>query len=779
MIMHPAFELGEWSVRETHLSLGILAQSESVFALSNGHLGLRGNLDEGEPHGLPGTYLNGVYESIPLPFAEPAYGYPESGETVINVTNGKLIRLLVNDEPFDARYGTLRSHLRELDFRAGVLRRQVEWASPAGRTMRISSERMVSFTQRAIAAIRYEVEPLDASVRVVVQSELVANEEVPDLTKDPRAGAMPVSPLVGEEHVDRGTTGLLIHHTKLSGLRVGAAMDHLIEGPAGMAQETESSADIARVSVFAELKPGEKLSIVKFIAYGWSSVRSRPAIHDQIEAALSAARLTGWDGLLREQRAYLDEFWTTADIEVEGDLEVQHAARFALYHVLQAGARGEERPIPAKGLTGPGYNGHAFWDTEIFVLPMLTLTVPSASASALRWRGNILDQAKSRAQLLGFQGAAFPWRTITGKEGSGYWPASTAAVHLNADIAYAVMCYFEATGDEVFMADAGAELLIETARLWSSIGHFDALGRFRIDGVTGPDEYSALADNNVYTNLMAASNLADAAAAAQQWPDIALQLAVSPKEAAGWKAAAEAIWVPFDERLGVTPQSEAFTEHEVWNFAATNPEQYPLFLHFPYFDLYRKQVVKQADLVLAMYLRGDAFTAVQKARNFAYYEPLTVRDSSLSACVQAVIGADVGQLALAYDYLTETARVDLDDLEHNVRDGVHIASLAGTWMVLVAGFGGTRQYGGSLSFTPRLPETLSRLAFHIQFRGSRLRVEVTPTLATYRITQGSSLRVTHYGEDLVVDEHAVARPIPPLGEVGPRPRQPPGREPPA
>src|SRR5437870_382644 len=348
MIEHPAFPVEEWSVREIGLHLDTLAQSESIFALSNGHIGLRGNLDEGEPHGLPGTYLNSLYELRPLPYAEAGYGYPESGQTVINVTNGKLIRLLVDDEPFDVRYGELEDHERELDLRNGVLRRSVRWISPAGRTIKVSSVRMVSLTQRAIAAISYEVEPLDTAVRVVVQSELVANEALPPQGNDPRVGAALESALESEEHLAIHTGGLLVHHTRVSGLRIGAAMDHHIEGPAEMVVASESTPDIARVTVTTRLKPGERLRIVKFIAYGWSSLRSRPAIHDQVRAALSAARLTGWEGLLAEQRAYLDDFWACADVELAGDPQIQQAVRFALFHVLQAGARAERRPISAK-----------------------------------------------------------------------------------------------------------------------------------------------------------------------------------------------------------------------------------------------------------------------------------------------------------------------------------------------------------------------------------------------------------------------------------------------
>jgi alpha,alpha-trehalose phosphorylase len=492
---------------------------------------------------------------------------------------------------------------------------------------------------------------------------------------------------------------------------------------------------------------------------------------------VSAARATGWDGLLAEQRQYLDDFWSRADVEVDGDAEVQQAVRFALFHVLQAGARAENRAIPAKGLTGPGYDGHAFWDTETFVLPVLTFTAPDTVAHALRWRQSTLQLAIERATQLGLKGAAFPWRTIAGQECSGYWPAGTAAFHVNADIADAVVRYVDATGDEEFDAGPGLELLTQTARLWRSLGHHDPQGRFHIDGVTGPDEYSAIADDNIYTNLMAAHNLRSAADAAKRHPDRARVLGIDAEESASWRDAAEQMFIPFDDVLGVHPQAERFTRHQVWDFAHTEPEQYPLLLHFPYFDLYRKQVVKQADLVLAMSLRSEAFTPEQKLKNFDYYEALTVRDSSLSACTQAVIAAEVGHLDLAYDYLGEAALIDLRDLQHNTRDGVHIASLAGTWIALIMGFGGLRHADGSVSFAPRLPDGIARIAFTLVVRGQRLKIEVTHETATYSVADGKALEIFHYSDKVhVTPNKPQSRPLQPV-PARPRPSQPRGREP--
>ncbi len=777
MIRQAEYPVEPWSLRETALNLDLLAQSESVFALSNGHLGWRGNLDEGEPHGIPGTYLNGVYELRTLPYAEAAYGQPETGQAIINVTNGKLIRLFVDDEPFDVRYGELRAHERVLDFRAGTLHRRAEWVSPAGAQVRVTSTRLVSFAQRAVAAICYDVEPLAGQARITVQSELLANEQLPGPGGDPRSGAVSDQALEGEYQSANDTAVVVVHRTVRSGLRVAAAMEHMISGPDGTQVDARAFTDGGMVSATLVLKPGQRLRVIKFVAHGWSGERSLTAMRDQVFAGLSAARQTGWDGLLAEQRAYLDDFWGRADVQVDGDTEVQQAVRFGLFHVLQAGARGENRPIPAKGLTGPGYDGHTFWDTETFILPVLTLTMPDAAASALRWRHSTLPISIQRAAELGLKGAAFAWRTISGPNSSGYWPASTAAAHINADIAAAVVRYVDATADEAFDRGPGLDLLAQTARLWRSLGHHDAQGRFHIDGVTGPDEYSALADNNVYTNLMAQQNLTAAADAARRYPERARELGIDAEEAAAWRDAADAMVIPLDEALGVHPQAERFTRHQVWDFARTAADQYPLMLHFPYFDLYRKQVVKQADLVLAMHLRGDAFTDEQKARNFDYYEALTVRDSSLSACTQAVIAAEVGHLDLAYDYLGEAALMDLKDLEHNTRDGMHIASLAGTWIALVTGLGGLRHHDGIVSFAPRLPEGLTRLAFTVLIRGRQLHVGITQDAATYALADGEPIQILHHGAQLRLAAGKPQARTVPRAPARPRPQQPPSREP--
>lgn len=764
------FPVEPWALTETAIDHESLGVNESVFALANGHIGMRGTLEEGEPSVVPGTYLNGFFEERPLPYAEAGYGFPEEGQTVVNVTDGKVIRLLVGDSPLDLDYGHVVSHRRTLDLRAGVLERCTEWRSPNGRTVEVKSTRLVSLTRRSIAAIRYEVRCTDdgGDLYVALQSDLLANEVVENSgSDDPRAAAALRKPLASEHHNGKGRHAVLVHRTKTSGLRVAAGMDHDVLTPDSADEDLEVSADLARYTLAARLPAGEKLRLTKYLAYGWSSRRSSAALRDQVEGVLAIAKLAGWERLVSEQRQLLDGHWAQADVEIEGDDELQQAVRVGMFHVLQAGLRAERQPIPAKGLTGPGYDGHAFWDTETYVLPVLTYTAPEAVRDALIWRWSTLDLARERARVLGQQGAAFPWRTIRGEETSGYWPAGTAAFHVNADIADAVARYWHATHDESFDADHGAEVLVETARLWASLGHMDDGRGFRIDGVTGPDEYTAVVDNNVYTNLMAQRNLREAAAAVARQPGVAGRLEVTDAEVAGWLEAADQMRIPFDEHVGVHMTSEGFTRHQEWDFEGTPPEKYPLLLHFPYFEIYRKQVVKQADLVMALHLRGDAFTHEQKVADFAYYEARTVRDSSLSAAQQAVVAAEVGHLQLAHDYWGEAALTDLQNLHGNSGHGLHIASLAGGWTVAVAGFGGMRDHDGRLTFAPRLPPRLTGLAFRVVYRGRCLRVRVTQEHVTYQLVSGEPLEIGHHGETVRVTGAELVLDVPPAPEVEP------------
>ncbi|WP_254876692.1 glycoside hydrolase family 65 protein [Verrucosispora sp. NA02020] len=774
---------GRWRIVRTQDDLDRLGETESIFALSNGWVGWRGTLDEGDPCEMPGSYLNGFHERRALDYPEDGYAFPQLSDTLVSVPNATLVRLWVGGEPLDVRTGTLRSHEQVLDLRAGVVERVTEWTSPAGHGVRVRSTRLVSLPRRRVAALDWTVEPLDEAVELRICADLLANERVPERDDDPRAAATIHDPLVAEHHHADGTDGVLVHRTEHSDQRIAVAVAHRLSAPDEIATSTDVTEDRVRLTLTGTVAPGRRVRLTKYAAYEWVPVDGTDAeeLADQVTAEADAARAAGFDSLLADQRAALDTAWQTADVVLDGDEELQQAIRFAMFHLIQAGRPDGALSIPAKGLTGNGYDGHVLWDTEQYVLPVLTYVAPGVARSALLWRYAHLPQARERAAELRLTGATFPWRTIGGEECSGYWPAGTAGLHVNADIADAVLRHAAATGDEEFRAGAGLELLVESARLWQGFGHFTDDGGFHVYGVTGPDEYAALVDDNAFTNLMARRNMRGAADAVERYPEAADRLGVDPSEVAAWRAAADAMVLPYDAKRGVHQQAAGFTTQPEWNFDDTGDDDYPLLLSFPYLELYRRQVVKQADLVLAMLRCPGEFTAEEKAANFAYYEARTVRDSSLSAAPQAVLAAELGHLDLAYDLFAESVLQDLLDIGDKTGDGLHLASLGGSWLALVQGFGGMRDDRELLSFDPRLPDRIDRLAFSLCWHGHRLLVTLTADEARYELPDApadAAVELWHHGEQVrVVAGSPARRPMPTVPDFGDEPTAPPGRRP--
>ena len=614
-----------------------------------------------------------------------------------------------------------------------------------------------------------------------MQSELVANESMPPMTKDPRAAAALAEPLVSESYDSSGLRAILgAPHTlerPADGRRDGAPRRGAGRPRVQLRGVPRPGTDAGRPPTSA---PGKPLRILKLIAYGWSAQRSAPALRDQVAAAAAGAIHIGWDGLLAQQRAYLDDFWDRADVEIEGDPELQQAIRFGLFHTLQAGARGEQRAIAAKGLTGPGYDGHTFWDTEMYVLPVLTYTAPHAAADALalaprnaRSRPRAGPHARPEGRRVPV--ADDPRPGVLELLAGGHGGVSHQRRHRRAPS----RGISGPPDDPEFERNIGLELLVETARLWRSLGHHDATGAFRIDGVTGPDEYRAVADNNVYTNLMAQRNLRAAADAVERHPTRAARARASTPRRRRAGATPPTRWSSSTTRRSrSTRRPRASPTTRCGTSPAPSPTSTRCCCTSRTSTCTASRWSSRPTWCWRCSWCGDSFTPEEKARDFDYYEPLTVRDSSLSACTQAIIAAEVGQLDLAYDYFAEAALMDLDDLEHNTRDGIHIASVAGTWIAAVAGFGGMRDHGGRLTFAPRLPGALTRLRFRIMFRERSLQVEVDHEHARYTLRAGDPLEIEHHGEPVTLTaDKVLKRPIPRLARQPPPPPQPPGREP--
>ena len=574
---------------------------------------------------------------------------------------------------------------------------------------------------------------------------------------------------------------MLCHATEKSRLTLTCATDNALESSCPHSYKVAHTADFGQVAFTIEAQAGCPIQLTKYMVYHASQTACAEELCGRAEWTMDRVVNQGFQQLLASQEQYMDDFWRRSDVRIKNimedrikrsTVEIQQAIRFNLFHILQASARAEDTGVPAKGLTGQAYEGHYFWDTEIYLLPFLTYTSPRIARNLLAFRYKMLPQARARATELGHRGAMFPWRTISGEEASAYYAAGTAQYHINADIMYALRKYVQATGDELFLRDYGAEMLVETARLWVDLGFYsDAKGgKFCINGVTGPDEYNAVVNNNAYTNLMARENLRYATqvveflrkAKPDAYDALVHKTALERSEVNAWIRAAENMYVPYDEKLKIIPQDDNFLDREPWDFRNTPRDRYPLLLFYHPLNIYRKQVIKQADVVLAMFLLGDVLPPEMKKRNFDFYDPLTTGDSSLSSCVEAIIAAQTGDMDKAIRYGMAALLMDLADVGGNVKDGCHIASMGGTWMMLTYGFGGMRDYDGTLSFWPRrAPEENAILRFPLTYRGQMLEIEIGVDRVEYALREGERLVIRHETEEveLTRENPLIVRPV--------------------
>ncbi|MGG6310857.1 glycoside hydrolase family 65 protein [Paenibacillus macerans] len=764
---HPAalYSHREWSLVEDAYDDKDNQRSESLFSLGNGYIGMRGQFEEGY-HGVEGTsvrgcYLNGFYDSAPIHYPEGAYGYPAKGQSMLNVTDAGIIKLAVEGETFHLNRGHVRFYKRVLHMQSGLLHRLVEWESPAGHRVLIHIRRLVSLPHKHLAAIHYEVTALNFDGIVSMTSAMNGDiAEQADPGGDPRLGARRPEPSLLFEEAGSDGRGCvwLKQRTRHSRFALLTAMSHRLDLPPSAAYSLSEKHDGPRLSVQYDvtLHRGETASLSKYVSYHTSRDYREEELPSRSEEVLRLAESRGFDRLAKEQHAWLDAFWSRADVEIKGDPVLQQGLRFNAFGLLQSAGRDGVTSMAAKGLTGEGYEGHYFWDTEMYVLPFFTFTQPEIGRALLEFRYRTLEQARRRAKVMSQKGALYPWRTIGGEENSAFFPAGTAQAHINADIAYGIRQYVQATGDLDFLVRQGAEILFETSRFWADLGHYNPAkgGAFCIDAVTGPDEYTAIVNNNAYTNLMAREQLRYAYETAyllrERYPEdyarLRRTIGLSEEEPREWLRAADKMYIPFDEKLGIYAQDDTFLSKRKWDFAGTPPENYPLLLHYHPLVIYRHQVLKQADLVMALFLLGEQFSPEEKIRNYRYYEPLTTHDSSLSPCIHSIVAAEIGELDAAYDYFSRTVRMDLDDVNGNAKDGLHTAAMAGSWMAVVNGFAGMRLEGGTPCFRPCVPPQWESLRFKVTIRGQLLDVFLDREQAVYTLLEGEGLELRHNGQ---------------------------------
>ncbi|MCB0906177.1 MAG: glycoside hydrolase family 65 protein [Nocardioidaceae bacterium] len=756
------FPVDPWALIETRFEADDLGVTESLFSVANGYLGLRGNFEESRDAYVDGTFVNGFHETWPILHAEEAYGLARVGQSIVNAPDPKVIRLYVDDEPLELSSADLLDYERTLDFRAGVLSRHLVWRTPSGKRVQVNSRRMVSLAQKHLAVMTFEVTMLDGRGPVQLSSQLLNRQ---DRELEHPAVEAPAAPIPDPRKAEKLRRRVLIsrvarieeetgrielgYRCAESGMTLGVVVDHALEAPGDVRSQAHISEDEGKMIYRLQLEAGQTVTLTKVVSVHTATWVPARELIDRAERTLDRAAEEGLEEQFAAQRAWLDGFWARADVELPGQPELQQAARWNLFQIIQAAGRAENQGIPAKGLTGSGYGGHYFWDSEIYVMPFLTYTSPDAARNALRFRYLMLPAARRRAREVSQRGALFPWRTINGEEASAYYAAGTAQYHIDADVAYALSQYVGASGDTDFLNREGIDIFVETARLWADLGFWrreDGTASFHIHGVTGPDEYTTVVNDNLFTNVLARFNLRRAADAVNEVrtadPDAYDQLVrrtrLREEEIQEWREAAAGMSIPFDEKVGIHPQDSHFLDREMWDLENTPAEVRPLLLHHHPLVIYRFQVLKQADVVLALFLQGEEFTYEDKLADFSYYDPITTGDSTLSAVVQSIMAAEVGYHELALRYFYDAAYVDLANRHANTPDGVHVASTGGVWGALVFGFGGFRDLGaGQWSFDPRLPDTWEGLVYRLTLRDTRLRVDLQHDRATFQIEDGT------------------------------------------
>lgn len=746
-----AWEEDSWSLwRGNQRESG--GAEDTVFSLGNGFLGARAaQLGLGDQAG--GTFINGLHETWEIRHAESAFGLAETGQTMISAPDFRTMRVFINHEALEVgRTEMVRDELR-LDFLDGTLTAHTLWRTAEGHRVAVTARSMISFTDRHLALQDVHVRLLDAPAQVLIQSSVIGYPSSRQVASPQEADALgPVDPRKSETvranplhpagiHSDGPRLGIS-YEVLGSGMSVAAMVQHVVSATGGTQAELSVDRkvrdDRADEVISARPDAGQGVRVSKFAVY--HSSRRHPAQEMLLrsERALEHLVPLGIDEHFRAQRRFMADYWERSDVQVDTDEpELQRKIRWNLFQLAQAAGRADGLGISAKGVSGNGYSGHYFWDTEIYVMPFLTYTNQQWARNTLRARVSMIPAATRRARTMNEEGLLFPWRTINGEEASAYYPAGTAQYHINADVVYSLNRYLGVMEDDEFLLAGGAEILVGTARMWASLGFWrgeQGNERFHIHGVTGPDEYTAVVNDNLYTNVMARFNLRRSAQLlsemAQEHPreyaELASRHALEDEELALWLKAADCMHIPYSEAVGIHPQDEHFLNREVWDLANTGADKRPLLLHYHPLVIYRFQVIKQADAVLALWLRSSDFTDEQKLADFNYYDPLTTGDSTLSATVQSILAAEVGYRDLAWEYFEHALNVDLQNLHGNTADGVHVASTGGVWSALVYGFAGLRDDDDRLRFDPRLPERFRALRFNLGWRGMRISVCLRP-----------------------------------------------------
>lgn len=736
-----------WIIKHDLTNFNYYNETETIFAQANGYLGTRATLEEGYKKEIEGTFINGFYDTEKIVYGESAYGYAKNRQTQLLVPNSKNIRLVIDNEVLDLEESKIENHSRSLNLQTGVLTRNLTWTTKTNKVLEVTYEKIVSMDYENLMIVNIKLNPINFKGSIKILSGIKKDIAIAIDENDPRVSGDLKYSLISKNIYMKDNNLIYEASTENSNLSLLNGVYNKIDNIINKNVKIEKDCIIEEIEVNLE----KELDFTKYCFYSF----------DKNEEYNNEEKIYEFNELKKQnyyyykelQKSYYKRFWDKSDIIINGDDKIQAAIRFNMFHLVQSVGKNGKTNIAAKGLTGDGYEGHYFWDTETYVIPYFIYTNPEIAKQLLSYRYSILDKAKERAKELSYKGALYPWRTINGEESSAYYPAGTAQIHINADIMYSVKKYYEASEDLDFMIDKGLEMLIETSRFYADYMDYIKGRGYCINGVTGPDEYSALVNNNTYTNMMVKYQvkfLVDFMKNIKEkdentYNNLVNKFNITDEELNLYKDIYENMYIHRieDNMIG---QDDSFLNKKVWDFNSTPKENYPLLLHYHPMVIYKHQVLKQADLILAMLLTPEYFTEEEKKVNFDYYEKINTHDSSLSECIHSIMANELGYDDMSYKFFTNTVNTDLYDLHNNVKNGVHIASMAGSWQCIVFGFAGMRQIDGMLSFNPRLNNDLDKIEFKITFKNRVIKVSIDKTCEKFELVNGDDIQIMNKGK---------------------------------
>ena len=746
-----------YRISDPQLDNDSLLWQETLFHNANGYIGVRSNFEENYPkgfHSVRGAYVNGLYDFAPMKQAEKLYGLIEEKQTILNVADIQGICLKIDNEEFSMFSGIVLNSERYLDMLQGITVRKVLWRSDAGKEVEITIKRMASLHLLSLFSIQYSVKAVNFTGVVTLTSTHIGDVHNYCNPDDPRVAGEQHEHLIPKKAYQLEDISCLVTQTASSGLEFCTLVCNQLSKEAEERSSIEGHKGYYEAAV--ELSQGESVTLNKYCIF-LDSLRDsdyeKHAFQD-MQQVLSETI----DYYYEKQKRYLKTFWEETDLEIDGDDELALAIRYNMYQLIQSVGKDAYSNIAAKGLSGEGYEGHYFWDTEMYIQPFFVLTNPEISKNLISFRYRTLKEARENARILGHKkGALYPWRTIMGKECSGFFPSGTAAYHINGDIAYAVSVYYMVTKDLDFIAEQGAEIVFETARLWMDTGNYKD-GIFQINEVTGPDEYTCMVNNNYFTNACAQHNLRWAAKfysmleQAGKLEGVSRKIKLHSDEINEFIHAADAMCLPYDEKLKINPQDDSFLQKEIFPLADTPKEKKPLLLHYHPLYLYRYQVCKQADTVMSHVIFEDIQDEETMRNSFLYYEKITTHDSSLSTCMFSIMASKLGLPEKAYHYFGDSAKLDLFNTHHNTKDGIHTANMGGNYMVVVYGFGGLRIKETGLHFAPSLPQKWRGYQFRICYEGSHIQVIINKIQVLFKMIDGEPKNIYVYGSQYLLKD---------------------------